>query len=127
MRFLVGLLSVSFLIAPATSDGAELKEETLDAWSVYVQHTNSEMDNRLHSPFLWVDEEPNRLQQVRMGNILVSSIGQHNPMGVPSGLIHHWMGAAFISDAKLEDVLAVVRDYSHYKEFYKSTVSIPSR
>jgi hypothetical protein len=31
-------------------------------------------------------------------------------------------GGAFISDAKLEDVLAVVRDYSHYKEFYKHTV-----
>ena len=57
-RFLVGLLSASFLIAPATSDGAELKEETLNAWGAYVQHANSEMDDRLHGPFLWVDEVP---------------------------------------------------------------------
>ena len=121
-RFLAGLLSASFLIAPATLDGAELKEETLNAWGAYVQHANSEMDDRLHGPFLWVDEVPDRLQRVRTGDILVSSVGQHNPKAVPSGLIHHWMGAAFISGTKLEDVLAAARDYSHYKEFYKPTV-----
>jgi hypothetical protein len=121
-RFLAGLLSASFLIAPATLDGAELKEETLNAWGAYVQHANSEMDDRLHGPFLWVDEVPDRLQRVRTGDILVSSVGQHNPKAVPSGLIHHWMGAAFISGTKLEDVLATARDYSHYKEFYKPTV-----
>ena len=121
-RLLVGLLSASLLIAPAASDGAELKEETLNAWGAYVQHANSEMDDRLHGLFLWVDEVPDRLQRVRTGNILVSSIGQHNPKAVPSGLIHHWMGAVFISDAKLEDVLGVARDYSQYKEFYKPTV-----
>jgi hypothetical protein len=32
------------------------------------------------------------------------------------------MGAAFIPDAKLQDVLSGVRDYGHYKEFYKPTV-----
>src|SRR5271169_3607092 len=40
-KFLVGLLSASFLIAPVKSDGAELKEETLNAWSAYIQHANS--------------------------------------------------------------------------------------
>ena len=94
----------------------------MNAWGAYVQQANAQMDNRLSGRFLWVDEEPDRLQRVRTGDLLVSSIGQHNPKAVPSGLIHHWMGAAFISDAKLEDVLGVARDYSHYKEFYKPTV-----
>lgn len=121
-RVLLSLLCASFLLAPAASDGAELKEETLNAWDAYVQHVNSEMDDRLHGPFLWVDEVPDRLQRVRTGDILVSSIGPHNPKPVPSGLIHHWMGAAYISDARLEDVLAAARDYSHYQEFYKPAV-----
>jgi len=121
-RFLVGVVCVSFLVVPVASDGAELKEETLNAWGAYVQHANSEMDDRLHGPFLWVDEVPDRLQRVRTGDILVSSVGQHNPKAVPSGLIHHWIGAAFVSGTKLEDVLAAARDYSHYKEFYKPTV-----
>ena len=57
-RFLVCLLSASFLIAPAASNGAELKEETLNAWGAYIQHANAEMDDRLSGRFLWVDEEP---------------------------------------------------------------------
>ncbi len=121
-RFLVGVMCVGFLLAPATSEGAELKEETLNAWDAYIQKANSEMDGRLHSPFLWVDEVPDRIQRVRAGNILVSPVGQHNPKPVPSGLIHDWIGAAFIPDATLEDVLSVARDYSHYPEFYKPTV-----
>lgn len=121
-RVLVGLIGVSFLVAPAASEGAELKEQTLNAWDAYIQTANSEMDHRLKGPFLWVDEVPDRIQQVRAGNILVSPVGQHNPKSVPSGLIHDWMGAAFIPNATLEDVLSVVRDYGHYKEFYKPTV-----
>jgi hypothetical protein len=121
-RFLVGIMCVSFLLSPVASDGAELKEKTLNTWDAYIQTANSEMDDRLHGSFLWVDEVPDRIQGVRAGNILVSLVGQHNPKPVPSGLIHDWIGAAFIPDARLEDVLSAARDYSHYKEFYKPTV-----
>jgi hypothetical protein len=121
-RFLVGVMCVSFLLAPVASYGAELKEGSLNAWDAYIQTANSEMDHRLQGPFLWVDEVPGRMERVRAGNILVSPAGQHNPKPVPSGLIHDWMGVAFIPDATLEDVLSVARDYSHYKEFYKPTV-----
>ena len=121
-RVLVGLMCVGLLVAPAASEGADLKEQTLNAWDAYIQTANAEMDHRLQGPFLWVDEVPDRIQQVRAGEILVSSVGQHNPKGVPSGLIHDWMGAAFIPNATLEDVLSVARDYGHYKEIYKPTV-----
>ena len=53
-RLLVGLLSASLLIAPAASEGAELKEETLNAWGAYVQEANSEMDDRLpYTAIVW--------------------------------------------------------------------------
>jgi hypothetical protein len=41
---------------------------------------------------------------------------------VPSGLIHDWIGAAFIPDTRLQDVLSAVRDYGNYKDYYKPTV-----
>jgi hypothetical protein len=41
---------------------------------------------------------------------------------VPSGIIHEWIGAAFIPDVRLEDVLTAVRDYGNYREFYKPIV-----
>jgi len=80
------------------------------------------MGYRPQGPFLWVDEVPDRLHRVRNGEILVSPVGQPNPKPVPSGLIHDWLGATFIPDARLEDVLFTVRHYGDYKDFYKPTV-----
>ena len=115
------VICLGLLSAPAASHAAELREETLKTWDAYLQAANLQMGSR-QVPFLWVDEAPDRLQRVRGGEILVSSVGRQNPKPVPSGLIHDWMGAAFIPDAKLQDVLSGVRDYGHYKEFYKPTV-----
>jgi len=75
-RVLLGVLCASFLLAPAAFLGAELKEETLNAWDAYIQKANAEMGDRLHGPFLWVEEVPDRMQRVRAGNILVWSVGQ---------------------------------------------------
>jgi len=120
--FLVGVICASFLVAPAACGGAELKEETLKSWDSYIQTVNAQNRGRLQSSFLWIDEEPERVDRVRAGNILVSPVGQNNPKTVPSGLIHDWIGAAFIPNARLRDVLSTVRDYGRYKEFYKPTV-----
>ncbi len=78
--------------------------------------------DRIQGPFLWVDRDPDRIARVRAGKILVSPVGDKNPKPVPSGLIHDWIGAAFIPDARLSDVLSAVRDYDRYKDFYKPTV-----
>jgi hypothetical protein len=82
------------------------------------------MEQRLNpdKPFLWVDEVPDRLARVRTGEIVVTPIGPHNPKKVPSGLIHDWVGAAFIANVTLKDVVQVVRDYTRYKDVYQPTV-----
>ncbi|MGO9515820.1 MAG: hypothetical protein ACLPND_02130 [Candidatus Korobacteraceae bacterium] len=121
-RFLVMFICAGSLVAPAASRGAELKEETLKTWDAYIQTADSQMRDRLQGPFLWVDEAPDRLQRIRAGEILISPVGRQIPKPVPSGLIHDWIGAAFIPDARLEDVVSAVRDYGDYKEFYKPTV-----
>lgn len=121
-KVLMGLTCVSFLLAPAASYATELKKQTLEAWDEYIQTANSQMRERVPGSFLWVDEAPDRLQSVGAGKILVSPIGQHSPKPVPSGLIHHWMGAAFIPGVTVTEVLSVVRDYDRYKEFYKPNV-----
>jgi hypothetical protein len=41
---------------------------------------------------------------------------------VPHGLIHDWLGVGFVPDAKITDILPVLRDYDHYKEFYRPRV-----
>ncbi len=108
------------LIAPALARGAELKEKTLVHWNAYLDTARPRMVSQ--TPFLWVDRNPELPQRVRDGEILVSSVGKENPKSVDSGLIHDWVGAAFLPNASVNDVLSAVRDYSNYKEYYKPTV-----
>jgi len=122
-KLMVGMMCAVFLTSPLASDGAELKGETLQTWDAYVETANLKMRDRAHATFLWVDESPDRIHRVRDGEILVDSIGDRNPKPVPSGLIHDWVGAAFISHARLEDVLSAAHDYDHYKNFYQPTVA----
>jgi len=114
---------VPFLMMPVIH-AAELKPETVNAWDLSVQAADAAMKERLRAgnAFLWTDEEPQRRHALRAGEILVTGVGERNPKKVPSGLIHHWMGAAFIPNAKLDDVLGVVRNYARYKDYYNPTV-----
>lgn len=100
---------------------AELKKETVEAWDQYLQVEKTRMVDRAQSHFLWADESQDRLRRVRAGEVVVAPVG-HTPEGVPGGLIHHWVGAAFVQGAELDDVIRVVRDYDRYTEFYKPSV-----
>ncbi len=116
------IICAGFLTSSVVSHAAELKQETLRTWDAYVETSNLQMRDRTQRSFLWLDESPERMTRVRNGEILVSSIGQGNPKPVPSGLIHHWIGAAFLPNARLEDVLSAARSYDHYKNFYQPAV-----
>jgi len=112
------------LLAAASSTATELKQQTLQAWEAYVRAANMRMEERAsgQSPFLWVDEKPDLVQRVRAGEVLVAPVDSHNPHKVPHGLIHHWIGAMFLPDAKLDDVMRVLDNYDRYKDFYKPIV-----
>jgi hypothetical protein len=115
------IVAAAVLLAASESRGAELKRETLDAWSQYLAAANASMVERAQGHFLWMDESADRLNRVRGGEVIVAPLG-HTPQAVPSGLVHHWIGAAFIPGARLDDVIAVIRNYNRYTEFYKPSV-----
>lgn len=66
--------------------------------------------------FLWLDNEPGRTEHVRKKGPFILPVGDHIPKRVPSGLIHDWLGAGFVPNARIPDILKVVRDYDHYAE-----------
>lgn len=112
-RALAAFLFVGSAIA------AELKPETVAAWNDYVHLAEARMQERARvGPFLWIDQQGGGAREVRDGRIAVASGAAQNPLRVPSGLIHDWVGAVFLPDARLEDVLATLRDYDHYSQFY---------
>ena len=118
------LISAVVFLFPFIVNAAQLQDQTVKAWEEYVQTANSRMQQRVHEggPFLLLDEKPNWRSRVRNGEILVFPAGPHIPKKVPSGLIHDWIGAAFIPDTTIDEILAVSRDYEQYKHFYRPTV-----
>jgi hypothetical protein len=121
-RALVAALVLTVaLLFPSTAWAAELKPETIAAWEQYLGSANASMVNRTKGNFLWIDESAERLRQVRAGEVVVAPL-DHSPRAVRDGLIHHWIGAAFVPGAKIEDVVGVVRNYNRYAEYYKPSV-----
>jgi len=120
-----GALRVSALtiFSLAVGQAAELKKETLNAWDSYLAQESAQVKERATGgSFFWSDADPKRREQVKAGSVLVEAVGEQNPLHVPGGLIHHWMGAVFIPGARIEDVLAITRDYPRYKDYYKPGV-----
>ena len=103
---------------------ATLKPETKAAWDAYLQAANAAMQARLQpgARFLWLDDEPDRAEAIRTKGPYIAPVGRHIPKKVPSGLIHDWLGVGFVPNAKIEDILLIVRDYDRYKEIYRPGV-----
>jgi len=107
-----------------SSGAATLKPETKAAWDAYLRAANAAMQARLQpgAHFLWLEDEPERMEDIRTKGPYIAPVGKHIPKKVPSGLIHDWLGAGFVPNAKIEDILQIVRDYDRYKEIYRPGV-----
>jgi len=116
------LLAVGF---PGLASAIELQPGTLEAWDNYIRNADSSMQARLDGrlPFLWTDEAPGRCARLQRGEIQIAPVTGHGTRSVAGGLIHDWLGAAFIPGATLDSLLAVVHDYARYREFYKPVVA----
>jgi hypothetical protein len=123
-RLALRLIPLIVLLCPVTVDAANLEPTTLKVWEEYVAFASLRMEQRLSAGkvFLWVDEVPDRVARVRAGEIVVSPVGPQNPKRLPSGLIHDWIGAVFMANVTLKDVLQVVSDYARCKDLYPATV-----
>jgi len=120
-RLAVILILLQF---PPFVAAATLKPETKAAWDAYLQTATAAMQARLQpgAHFLWLDDEPDRAEHVRTKGPYIGPVSRQIPQKVPSGLIHDWLGAGFVPNAKIEDILRIVRDYDRYKEIYQPGV-----
>ncbi len=114
-------ISIALLVALASNAAdLKLKVDTRQAWDEYLQAQMADMQSRLQPgrQFLWLDEQPERLEHVRTKGPLIVPIGHPIPKLVAAGLIHAWLGAGFLPDTTIADILKVVRDYDHYADMY---------
>ncbi len=122
-RRITWLAVLAPLFMQTAVNAATLTPDTMAAWEAYLQAAHSRMQERLEPErrFLSIDETGGRAEKIRGGEPFIFPFGR-TPQKVPSGLIHDWVGIAFIPNAKISDVLSIVRDYEHYSEFYYPAV-----
>jgi len=121
----VGGAALLAAILPAASIAVELQRGTLDAWKEYIRRADARMQERLAAgrTFLWTDESGERRSRVEQGEVVVAPQVGRGTQEVPGGLIHDWVGAAFLPHAGIADLMAVVHDYDRYKEVYRPAVA----
>jgi hypothetical protein len=100
-----------------------LKRETLKAFGEHIRAAEMMLEKSLSGgAFLWTDGDPERARQVREGQIVAEFWSGKAPAKVPSGLIHDWVGAAFIPETNLKATLALIQNYDNHKDIYKPEV-----
>src|SRR2546421_6556652 len=115
-----------------TTLAVELKQKTTDAFNQYVAATEARFGNELRSggTFLYVDglsadKRVAAYAQLINGEILVekreTKLSGKNA-DIPDGMVHHWVGLAFIPGATLAQAVPVLQDYDHRSELYKPDV-----
>jgi len=133
-RWLAILLALQLSRAPV--DGVnylELKPETVQAFNRYVQLTEARIHGEVSAPekFRYVDGYPPErrscaLAALQRGEVLMERLQTTDPSGqtivAPGGLIHHWLGAVFVSGATLQQTLTLMEDYDHHQDIYKPEV-----
>jgi len=129
---IAGLAALAGLAVPAQA--TELKPETVAAFESYVRTREAQMEasTRMGS-FLYTEALPETSRkelesQLRQGEFLilgVSTISDSQPVHIPNGLIHDWMGMAFIPGATAAQVNAVLQDFDHQQTIYNRTSADP--
>jgi len=111
---------------------ALLKPSTIEAFNRYVRLTDRRSDDELKrgTRLLWIDGLPESERTQAYGELQHGAVKMRkletleNGVAIrcPDGLIHHWVGLAFIPGTKLADVLAVLEDYNQHAVYYAPDV-----
>src|SRR5262249_17389171 len=130
-----GCIAVSALLllnfSPLPGGASELKEETVEAFNRYIRATDARMDAELRrGPFLWVDSLPEPPRQgaydlLQRGQLEIreeKTQEDGKSIEVPEGLIHDWIGLAFVAGVSLERALTFLQDYDTHWRTYKPEV-----
>lgn len=117
--WLLPVVSVLLAVSAPCARAAELEPKTVAAFDRYIEAVERSIDARLQGqePFLLIDASPEDVQRARNGEIVISKLEQIEDFDVPKGLIHDWVGTAFIPRTP-DQVLSIQRDYDHHSEIY---------
>lgn len=109
--------------------GADLQNRTIQAFDRYVRLTEARLNSS--APFLWIDGLPDAqrrqaLDLVRRQELSIEPLAMKDngrEVDVPGGMIHHWVGTAFVPGVSLNDAMTLLQDYNAHQTIYAPTVA----
>ncbi len=120
------LLGCGFATAEATAD--QPGADTTAAFDRYTRLTAGRVETELRKdgPYLWVDLQPpaNRTRHMaalRRGDVVIERLETRDngkAIEAPGGIIHHWIGVAFVPGVTLDQYLAFVKDYDRHQQYF---------
>ena len=124
MKIQVAKIAAILCAWAAAVFAAELKPAAIQAFYRYIRATEARLDGQPDGAgkFLWVDGSPERLRQVRNGEVAIQPWTGKGEVEAPDGLIHDWIGAVFVPRATLGKTLAMVQNYNNHKNIYPEVI-----
>jgi len=122
----VSILAVTVVLLAASSRVFAQQAETSEAFGKYVAQAEARIAQERNSAFLRLETLPaparaEMTARLRRGEVVIES-QVNTPDQIPGGLIHDWLGVAFIPHANLQQVMGLVRDYNHLAAHYSPDV-----
>jgi hypothetical protein len=109
------------LLAPGFT--VKLEPRALEEFQNYVRAAERNINTTAASSRpIWARASTDRIADIRQGKIVVSAWGSEGSRQVEKGLIHDWVGAAFVPGATISDAFAVLQDLPAYPSIYKPEV-----
>ena len=122
------LLLTGLAIGAADSAlAAELGPATIAGFNRYVTVYEAQSAK---GPFLWIDGDEATQRRARelartgglvMERIQVRDAGRE--IGIPDGIVHHWLGTVFVPGGTVEKALALLQAYDRHADVYKPAIA----
>ena len=106
------------LACPGVAAATDLLPETAEAYNAYIVEVRERFGRQVESRAPIEEASPVTLARLRAGEIVAGPGHEDGIFNVPSGLIHHWRGRAFVPGVTLDEMVAVAQDYPHYTDTY---------
>ena len=101
------------LVQAVALEAAELRPDTIKAWTRYAAATEQRIDQELRSNrgFLAFDYLPQKAAAAERGAVLAGEIPvmkmtAGEKINVPDGMIHHWRGSIFIPGVDIDLIMS---------------------
>jgi hypothetical protein len=124
---------IPLMMSAALASAADLSASTVAAFDRYVQATENRINAEVASNdrFLWPFSLPPqdrdaRLDGLRRGALIIEPLETQRDgrtLTVPNGLVHHWVGLAFLPGTSIDRAVALLQDYDRHAAIYAPRIA----